>query len=67
MKYEQYDNIIKHNSWWLRLEVTSTEQKCNISRQKLPGTHILGTATDTDSCQNLTKVVFNIAIEMYNY
>ena len=41
MKYEQYDNIIKHNSWWLRLEVTSTEQKCNTSRQKLPGTHIL--------------------------
>ena len=41
MKYEQYDNIIKHNSWWLRLEVTSTEQKCNTSIQKLPGTHIL--------------------------
>jgi hypothetical protein len=66
MKYEQYDNIIKHNSWWLRLEVTSTEQKCNTSRQKLPGTHILE-LPHTDSCQNLTKVVFNIAIEMYNY
>ena len=64
MKYELYDNIIKHNSWWLRLEVTSTEQKCNTSRHKLPGTHVL---TRTDSCQNLTKVVFNIAIEMYNY
>ena len=48
-----------------RLEVTSTEQKCNTSRHKLPGTHVVG--TDTDSCQNLTKVVFNLSIEMYNY
>ena len=50
MKYEQYYNIIKYHSWCLRLEVISTEQKSNTSINKLPGTHVLGTDTVTDSC-----------------